>query len=347
MTTSPQSMPQAAVEYAMWGLPILRCAPGKKRPLTRHGLKDASTDTDQITKWFKKHPDANIGLLTGAKSGLIVVDVDPRNGGDDTLYELEQKFGSLPETWESQTGGGGRHLFFRHPGGHIKGSAGALGPGLDVKADGGYVIAPPSIHESGRPYVWEVDHDPHDTTLADPPDWLIQMLRERRHNFVLPDVIPEGQRNVTLTRWAGHLRAQGLDKEAILEDLRLQNRDRCQPPLSDRELSAIAHSIGQKPLGTSHRAPVCKERFVKVPPSILSMPDLSDGAFRLWALVKFRSWKRACQVPLGQLATAMGSTPRRISRLIQELEARGMITVTRPMGQPMQLSTIDPPPPPD
>ncbi len=120
-----------------------------KRPLTEHGLKDASTDVEQIREWWTRRPDAGIAVRTGSESDLVVLDVDGEAGAD-SLHELERRHGELPETSARETGGGGEHYYFTHPGGEIRNSAGKLGPGLDIRADGGYVVCPPS-HAPERP----------------------------------------------------------------------------------------------------------------------------------------------------------------------------------------------------
>ncbi len=106
-------------------------------------------------------------------SGVVVLDVDPRNGGDEALAALETRHGPLPATWRVLTGGGGEHVFFRHPGNPVNNAKGRLGPGLDLKADGGYVVAPPSEHMSGQRYALSIDHHPDEVPLADAPDWLL------------------------------------------------------------------------------------------------------------------------------------------------------------------------------
>jgi P4 family phage/plasmid primase-like protien len=137
----------------------------------RHGLKDASTDEALIRRWWSRWRHANIGIVTGKTSGLVVIDIDPRNGGDLTAEDLETEHGKFPETVENLTGGGGRQLFYQHPGGDRRVSAHTLGPGVDIKADGGYVVAPPSRHASGRRYEWEVSSHPDDITVAPLPPW--------------------------------------------------------------------------------------------------------------------------------------------------------------------------------
>jgi hypothetical protein len=152
------------------------CEDTGKHPRTRNGLKDATTDPEAIARWWGMWPDANIGVRTGQESGIVVLDIDPRHGGDDALHELEQAHGALPRTVESLTGSGGRHIYFKHPDRAIPNSVGKLAPGLDVRADGGYVIAPPSVHANGRAYCWLADSGPSDIELAELPDWLARRL---------------------------------------------------------------------------------------------------------------------------------------------------------------------------
>jgi hypothetical protein len=122
-----------------------------KHPRTKNGLNDATTDRTTIRAWWQKWPDANIGLACG--NGFFVVDVDPRHGGFESLAKLEDEHGSLPVTLTANSGGGGKHFFFRSNGNQIKGRIGML-PGIDIKSAGGYVVAAPSLHASGKRYSW-------------------------------------------------------------------------------------------------------------------------------------------------------------------------------------------------
>jgi len=236
---------EAALSYARRGWPVFPCAPRAKTPLTPHGLKDATTDPDIIRAWFARWPQANIAIVTGDESGFFVLDVDPRAGGDETLRDLEQQFGPLPETVESLTGGGGRHILFRCPLGL---RCAKLGEGLDLKANGGYIIAPPSIHPSGRAYGWDAAHHPEDVELAPAPAWLLNLIGQATRSGPAPAVgerIPEGQRNATLTSLAGSLRRKGLSPAAIEAALLAENRQRCEPPLDEGEVRRIAGSVGR------------------------------------------------------------------------------------------------------
>ncbi len=128
------------------------CTSVGKHPRTRHGLHQATTDARTIRGWWRQWPDANVGVRTGAApagAGVIVVDIDPAHGGEESLARLEREHGALPATLEAATGGGGRHLWFAHPGITVPNSAGRVGAGIDVRGDGGYVLVSPSRHASG------------------------------------------------------------------------------------------------------------------------------------------------------------------------------------------------------
>jgi Bifunctional DNA primase/polymerase, N-terminal len=164
-------MLKAALAYARRGVPVFPCEPGAKRPLTRNGHWDATTDSRVVERWWKRWPSANVGVPTGEKSGVVVLDVDVDDGGPGSLAKLERAVAPAPKTAWARTGGGGIHVFFRYPRGtEIRNSAGLLGPGLDVRGEGGYVVVPPSRTQG--PYEW-VDRSP----LAE-ATWLIERLAE-------------------------------------------------------------------------------------------------------------------------------------------------------------------------
>ena len=145
-----------------------------KSPYTRHGCHDATTDLGQVVKWWKQYPAAAIGLRMGTESGLFVTDIDTKNGagGLESWAALQAQHGPVSKTRTARTASGGLHIYFKHPGQGrgIKTDAGRLGPGLDLRGDGnGYVIAPPSVIESGS-YTWE-----HDIPTAEAPEWLLEL----------------------------------------------------------------------------------------------------------------------------------------------------------------------------
>jgi Bifunctional DNA primase/polymerase, N-terminal len=161
---------KAVLAYACRGVPVFPCEPRGKAPLTYSGFWDATTDAGRIEAWWDRWPYANVGVPTGERSGLLVLDVDPRDGGPESLLALERINGPLPETAKARTGGGGVHVFFRYPAGEtVRNSARRLGPGLDVRGVGGYVVVPPSRTQSA--YQWLARTPPADST------WLLECLR--------------------------------------------------------------------------------------------------------------------------------------------------------------------------
>src|SRR4051794_16012295 len=182
-----------------------------KHPRTASGFKDASSDPDQLRSWWTRWPDANVGIRTGAESGIVVLDVDVKSGGLESLDALLNEHGPLPRTPGTLTGGGGRHFIFAHPGAEVANSAGKVAPGLDVRGDGGYVVAPPSIHATGQAYRWDFTARPEDVPPAPIPDWLLDLMlgkgkgaavteRRRVDLAVVLQGVPEGERNDTLYR---------------------------------------------------------------------------------------------------------------------------------------------------
>src|SRR5262245_35159308 len=128
------------------------CTSPGKHPRTQNGVKDASDDPEQIRAWWEECPDASVGIATGAASGLVVLEIDPRNGGNQSYAQLEQeKPGAFAQLLKVCTGSGCTHLYFQHPGGHVPCRANVR-PGIDVTADGGYVVAPPSLDVNGVRY---------------------------------------------------------------------------------------------------------------------------------------------------------------------------------------------------
>lgn len=256
-----------ALRYAKQGYQIIplhtplkdgSCSCGKpdcgsvgKHPRTPQGLKDASTDPDQINQWWTYWPDANIGIVAGAISGIIVLDVD--EGGEETLQRLQDQHGPLPETITALTGGGGKHIYFKHPGPKT-GNRTKFAPSLDVRGDGGYVVAPPSLHKSGGQYRWEGGaYDP--THLAECPDWLLHLIRgqntetqpnAQRNKRVDAERsglqgVPEGERNDALFKQTCSYKRRGFTLAEATVLINAQN-NLCQPPLPESEIDRILES---------------------------------------------------------------------------------------------------------
>lgn len=220
------------------------CDDAGKHPMAKFapsGLKNATAHEHIVRHWFTAEPLANVGLVTGR---TIALDVDPRHGGDVSLEALEAEHGPLPLTTRALTGGGGQHIFFKVPAGieirNSTGDSGGLAPGLDIRGSGGYVVAPPSLHMSGRTYAWSVDHHPDEVAPADMPAWLVQALQQPSTGTardpsiwrqLVAEGVREGGRNTAVTRLTGHLLRRYVDAEVAHELVQSWNLARCRPPL--------------------------------------------------------------------------------------------------------------------
>ncbi len=271
---------QAALTYAARGWAVFPChtigqggcschqpdchSPGK-HPTVARGLHAASTDRAGVRRWWQRRPESNVAIRTGGASGLVVVDVDPDHGGVESLRSLVDAHGRLPAGPRVRTGSGGWHLYFQHPGDPVRNSAGTrLGVGVDVRGDGGYVIAPPSRHRSLNSYQW------HDFELAVPelPAWTLDRLAPvpptpghlRRPDVPAPvsdawarsaltgeadtvRIAPEGTRNHALNRAAfclGQIVGAGALHSAVVEAALLQSA--LHAGLGEREALRTLHS---------------------------------------------------------------------------------------------------------
>ena len=195
--TPPARSPAAlaAVEYAGRGWAVVPChAPGAggfcscrhpdcaspgKHPRVPTGLHAATTDQATIAAWWRRWPTANVAIRTGAASGLVVIDIDPPHGGDVSLAGLTAQHSDDMPAVSVRTGSGGSHIYLAHPGGLVRNTAGRLGDGIDVRGDGGYVIAPPSRHPSGGSYAWAGSGP----TIGTPPPWLVAALQPPASRF--------------------------------------------------------------------------------------------------------------------------------------------------------------------
>ena len=270
MTTT---LRDAALAHAKRGRPVFPCNPSAdqdkgKKPLTEHGFKDATTDAEQINLWWTKWPNALIGMPTGAISKCFVLDIDvdetKGKNGEESLSKLINGHGKLPDTVEAMTPRGGRHIYFKHPGGAIiQNSTSKIGKDLDIRGDGGYVILPPSRLENGKQYDWEGSSSPDDGVKAVyAPQWFMDLLLVPTAPAPTPAsqhdgdaAIEDGRRNDTLFRLGRSLRAKGLGDAAITAALLEENQAKCSPPLPDAEVRQLAGSACTKPPGKSGPAP--------------------------------------------------------------------------------------------
>ena len=242
---------ETALTYAGRGWRLVPQTRGKK-PCLKDWPKLATSDEGQIREWAKKYPKANWAVMTGAESGLVVIDVDaeekPEEDGRKSWQRLVAEHGE-PETLTVATPSGGMHVYYRHPGGTVASkNAGKLAeyPGVEIKADGHRLVTlPGSIYVSGAEY-----RVLKDSELADLPEWILALTAERPKKTgtaykVDAQAIHEGQRNAILASYAGSMRRRGMDADAIEAALQAENLKRCHPPLPEAAVSAIARSIGR------------------------------------------------------------------------------------------------------
>jgi len=248
-----------AIEYSNRGWSVFPLKAKDKTPLTQNGCKDATTNQDIIKDWWSKWPNANIGIATGQVSkGLIVIDldIDEEKGlnGVDSLDEWSQENGCFPQSWQTVTGRGGNHLLFTcdRP---VKNKVNCL-PGVDVRGDGGYIVAPPSIHPNGNSYEWEwYDGDCELAPIDETLEFFLSggyaggIAKER---FEMPETVNKGGRNDMLFRMACSMQSKGLSDQAIRGAVEEENRTKCNPPLSDREVRQILSSALSKEKGNSN-----------------------------------------------------------------------------------------------
>lgn len=244
-----------ATNYAKRGWPVLplhtpvngecscgiKCGSPGKHPRIAGGVHAASTDLETITTWWHRWPKANIGIVTGSVSKLIVIDLDERHGGVQAFRQWEKDYPA--QTSLIAKTGGGFHLFFDSQSYSIKNRVGIL-PGVDIRADGGYVVAPGSLHGSGTYYAWVSEENnapsPISPELLDLIENKITDKSKEPVNSILP-----GHRNDLLTRIAGVLRREACDDNLINQALLALNQTLCCPALDHSEVQSISHSIGQ------------------------------------------------------------------------------------------------------
>ena len=234
---------EEAIQYAKQGWKILPLKKGTKLPQINAWQENASDDMEQIVAWWEDFPNSNIGVQTGSVSGIWVLDIDVKGAGDgiDSLDTLTKKHGSLPETLLAKTASGGYHYFFKMPNFDLRNTAGTH-PGIDSRANGGYVVLPGSKLHDGTHYRFI---NPG-TSVADAPQWLYdELVVKKDYNGPLHTEqrnYNEGGRNNSLFLNASSYRGRGLEYNQILTLLRADNQQ-CKPPLDDEEVVQIAQSV--------------------------------------------------------------------------------------------------------
>lgn len=292
---------EAALAHAHCGFDVFPIAPNsKKPPLIENWQNRATGDERQIREWWKRWPDANIGICT---SGRMVVDIDPDKGGKEAFMGLLEQMRMLgeptPATWTSRTRSGGAHLFFTLPrGATVANSVEHIGVGVDVRGDSGYVVAPGSTVGDGT-YEWKEGYRPTDRPMAEAPAWLLDLAKRpltrnansgvriieeddialARADEWLRRFAPEaiqGGRDHTAFKVAARLYDEGIARESCMERLLSWNETHCHPPLELDEIERVvwsaqknrANAIGAKhPVAAGFEPVAIKEWAVPAEPS--------------------------------------------------------------------------------
>jgi hypothetical protein len=327
-----------ALSYAARGWRVLPIVAGGKAPAVEHGVHEATTDPNVIRAWFHTG-SLNVGIAP--HDDLFILDVDPRHGGDLSLAALEAIHGALPATVEARTGGGGRHLFLR---GRVSSRTGVR-PGLDVKAEGGYVVAAPSTHASGQGYSWLADRAPDEIAVGPAPGWLMDVVtrevpaRDEVDETGI-DSVPLAERQARARRFLkgaspavsgerGHDRTfavscavtRGFDLSAdeAMEVMEEWN-DTCSPPWSHKDLFRKlkdGRRKGTEPLGGRLRGR-----------GQLDHLGLSDDE-RSVVEVLVSAHKAKAHISIRRIAQYAGLTRMTVHRILDELERRGLIKILR------------------
>ncbi len=249
---SHRNVLEAALRATCSGIAVFPLVPGKKIPATSNGFKAANTDPEQTTKWFAQNADANLGIATGLVSGIWVLDVDVKDGarGLESFAELESEYGPLPATLKCITASGGFHLYFLHPGDGKIGNRAAVRSGIDVRGDGGYVVAPPSVVNM-QPYYWVNENQ----VIAEAPTWLLQLVRGAASKTAVALVGPQaeptnkvaqGGRNDTIMRFCVQQMHRGHQREEVSAMALALNDATFDPPLGKGEVLAVAAGVFER-----------------------------------------------------------------------------------------------------
>ena len=243
---------EAALKYAGKGWSVFPVKKNKT-PYTANGFHDATTDPSIITRWWKRWPKANVAIATGSLShGLTVIDIDIDKNkgiyGNESFKDWCDEQGIFIDSLNAVTGRGGKHLYFISS--YPYGSKIGVLKGVDIKGEGGYIIAPPSIHENGNPYYFDGDEDEEEIVCVQEDSDVEYFLNEMcdtsdndKPPLQIPDTVNEGSRNDVIFKMASSMQAKGFDDGMILSICQGYNEKNCNPPLDDDELQTIVNNV--------------------------------------------------------------------------------------------------------
>lgn len=256
-TTSARALETAAIDLAAGGYHVFPCKPRRKEPLTVSGFKNATVDERTILHWWDRRPDANVGVACGA-SGIVVLDIDSKQGADPREIISRLGLTHQPIVWTGEAGPPdaehpnslagvrGAHIPFRGP--HR--TCDTTIPGVELRGNGSYVIAPPSVHPSGVAYAGDL---PATIWLSELPKGVLEIIPVSGEPgtaapaaewlSIVRDGVAPGRRNKQLARLVGHLLRRWVDVRLVAELAHLVNTHRFQPPLPGEEVDRIIDSI--------------------------------------------------------------------------------------------------------
>jgi replicative DNA helicase len=320
----------------------------------RDWVNAATTKEAVIRAWFAVKPDANLSIVTGEESGIFVLDIDPRSGGEQTISDLTEDHGLLPDTPTFFTGSGGFHLLFKHPGGYVP-TKSEIGPGLDIRGNGGQIIAPPSRNING--YYTEDPEHPIEMEVAEAPAWLLALIsassvhdidpRARRPRFNIEEALrgsSQGSRDQTIFRLAAKMRDEDIPLDMALDWIRRAAQN-CNPPFPIKTAEEKVHWAYNKyepRVDWSRDALIRKEAPRQVgrnwvQPYPLGAPTgrpLPEGVFPPWLDRYVSMVAKEIQVPTSMVATIALST---ISACVAK---KGIVRITPSWKETLNLYTV-------
>jgi len=241
-----------AIKYFYFGLNVIPLREkGKISIIPWKKYQIEKVTLSEIDRWWSQWPNANIGIVTGSINRLLVLDID----GEEGRQSLKIASKDIPMNTAIARSSRGKHYYFRAN--RIFGTYVGILPGVDVRCEGGIIVAPPSIHASGKTYTWEKSI--LDVDLEDTPKWLSEILSEKEAKDKAKEArIPLGKRNSELTRISGVLRNRGLSQEVVRDTISRINQTQCEEPLDQVEVDRITtdfpkNTFAMTDLGNSER----------------------------------------------------------------------------------------------
>jgi putative DNA primase/helicase len=324
------------------------CKSSGKHPRLSDWQNKATRDIWQIDLWWKQWPDSNIGIATES-SQLLVLDIDVKGGGLTNIDLLEHEHGKLPPTPTVQTGGGGRHYYFIRPKQGAKSVNGLIASGIDVKCDGGLVVAPPSFHISKNQYVWQ-DEEPNEIAVSECPEWILSRVKPDAQPSNLNELIrnnnswrgdkevPEGQRNSSMISFVGWMIDQGGTFKSFHQRASEANQTYCNPPLDTNEVSYLVNSAIKrwapkesqkegvvKPIeyyqNHAFRAKEFRNEYVN---QIAYVPEQS-----IWAAYANNTWQMKPQTEIVHIVPSLNKLNEKLWGQIDEMEGARKTTWVR------------------